>query len=268
MQFALNQATSPNLNFAEFLDLAANLGCVGVEPRNDMKRPLFDGLPASVAGQMVRDRGLEIVGLSQVYPFNDWSPERRREIVDLAETARQCGAPGINLIPRVDGIGTDPDECRGSLRMIIIDLRPILADLNVGGWIEPIGFEKSSIRIKRVLAEIIEELGAGDHFGLIHDTFQHTIAADPDIFAAQTALVHISGISHPDVPLDESQDAHRVLIDETDRVGNVTQIIELQRRGYRGPFSFECTEPAIHALPDLESRLERSMNFLRARIAV
>ncbi|MCB9993541.1 MAG: TIM barrel protein [Hyphomicrobiaceae bacterium] len=267
MDFALNQATVPSLPFIEFLNLASDLGCVGVEPRNDMKCPLFDGLPARDAGQMVADRGLRIVGLSQVYPFNDWSPERRREIVDLARLARECGAPGISLIPRVDGAGTDPDECRDTLRLIVADLLPVLTELNVAGWIEPIGFEKSSIRVKRGLVETIEELGAGDHFGLIHDTFQHTIAADPDIFAGHTALVHISGISDPDVPLDESQDAHRVLIDEADRVGNVTQIIELQRRGYRGPFSFECTEPAIHALPDLQSRLERSISFLQARIA-
>ena len=44
MDFALNQKTAPKLGFAAFLDLAAELGCVGVEPRNDLGRPLFDGI--------------------------------------------------------------------------------------------------------------------------------------------------------------------------------------------------------------------------------
>jgi 2-keto-myo-inositol isomerase len=33
MDFALNQKTAPKLGFAAFLDLAAELGCVGVEPK-------------------------------------------------------------------------------------------------------------------------------------------------------------------------------------------------------------------------------------------
>ena len=44
MDFALNQKTAPKLGFAAFLDLAAELGCVGVEPRNDLGRPVFDGI--------------------------------------------------------------------------------------------------------------------------------------------------------------------------------------------------------------------------------
>ena len=36
-----------------------------------MSRPLFDGAPPERAGAMARDRGLRLVGLSQVYLFND-----------------------------------------------------------------------------------------------------------------------------------------------------------------------------------------------------
>ena len=43
MDFALNQKTAPKLGFAAFLDLAAELGCVGVEPRNDLGRPSSTG---------------------------------------------------------------------------------------------------------------------------------------------------------------------------------------------------------------------------------
>ena len=76
MDLALNQKTASRLGFTAFLDLAAELGCVGVEPRNDLGRPLFDGIAPGRAGDMARERGLRFVGLSEVYPFNDWNDER------------------------------------------------------------------------------------------------------------------------------------------------------------------------------------------------
>jgi predicted xylose isomerase-like sugar epimerase len=63
MDFALNQKTAPKLGFAAFLDLAAKLGCVGVEPRNDLGRPFFDGIEPVRAGEMARERDLRFVGL-------------------------------------------------------------------------------------------------------------------------------------------------------------------------------------------------------------
>jgi 2-keto-myo-inositol isomerase len=58
MQKALNHMTVPNLGYREFLDLAAKLGCVGVEVRNDIARPLFDDLDPAEAGRMALDKGL------------------------------------------------------------------------------------------------------------------------------------------------------------------------------------------------------------------
>lgn len=86
MQTALNHMTTPGLSFVDFLDLAAQLGCVGVEVRNDIDRPLFDGMDAGEAGGLASDRGLRILGLSQVYPFNTWDAEREtavRSLIDI-----------------------------------------------------------------------------------------------------------------------------------------------------------------------------------------
>ena len=108
MDFALNQKTASRLDFAAFLDLAAELNCVGVEPRNDLGRPFFDGLPPARAAAMARARGLRILGLSEVYPFDVWSAERRDAVAGLIETAEAAGAETISLIPRVDF--RDPDD--------------------------------------------------------------------------------------------------------------------------------------------------------------
>src|SRR5271166_4104425 len=102
MDFALNQKTAPKLGFAAFLDLAAELGCVGVEPRNDLGRPVFDGIEPARAGEMAHERGLRFVGLSEVYPFNDWNEDQRAAVASLIETAQAAGAETVSLIPRVD----------------------------------------------------------------------------------------------------------------------------------------------------------------------
>ncbi len=99
MQTALNHMTVPKLGYVPFLDLAAKLGCVGVEVRNDIRRALFDDIDPTEAGRIARDKGLRLVGLSQVYPFNDWTPEREDAVKALIATAKASGAETISLIP-------------------------------------------------------------------------------------------------------------------------------------------------------------------------
>jgi 2-keto-myo-inositol isomerase len=124
MDFALNQKTAPKLCFAAFLDLAADLGCVGVEPRNDLGRPVFDGIEPVRAGEMARERGLRFIGLSEVYPFNNWN-ENRRAAARLIETAQAAGAETVSLIP-VDGRESDGAERATTLRAVLAEIPRML----------------------------------------------------------------------------------------------------------------------------------------------
>jgi 2-keto-myo-inositol isomerase len=125
MDFALNQKTAPKLCFAAFLDLAADLGCVGVEPRNDLGRPVFDGIEPVRAGEMARERGLRFIGLSEVYPFNNWN-ENRRAAVRLIETAQAAGAETVGLIPRVDRRESNGAERATTLRAVLAEIPRML----------------------------------------------------------------------------------------------------------------------------------------------
>ena len=116
LDFALNQKTASRLDFPAFLNLAADLGCVGVEARNDLGRPLFDGIAPGRAAEMARSRGLRLIGLSEVYPFDDWNAERRAAVAALIEAAEAAGAETISLIPRVDVRDPDPKARGGSPR--------------------------------------------------------------------------------------------------------------------------------------------------------
>jgi 2-keto-myo-inositol isomerase len=126
VDFALNQKTASRLGFAAFLDLAADLGCVGVEPRNDLGRPLFDGIPPVRAAAMARDLGLRFLGLSEVYPFDDWNAERRAAVEDLIEAASASGAETISLIPRVDVRDPDAAARGAALCEVLTEIAPML----------------------------------------------------------------------------------------------------------------------------------------------
>lgn len=267
LSFALNHMTVPRLGYAGFLDLAARLGCVGVEVRNDIDRPLFDGLPAAEAGAMARDKGLRLVGLSQVYPFNSWSDEVAGKVRRLIGTAVQAGAETISLIPRNDGTGGANGERQANLRLALKESHPLLVDADMIALVEPLGFERSSLRSKSELVETLDVLGMADRFRLVHDTFHHTLAEGGPMFPDRTGIVHVSGVTDPSLTIAQMEDEHRVLVDARDRLGNVEQIAALHAAGYRGPISFECFSPDTQALADPFAEIGRSMEFISSRVA-
>lgn len=266
MKWALNHMTTPNLGYEAFLDLAAKLGCVGVEVRNDIERPLFDGMEPEDAGALARSKGLRLVGLSQVYPFNAWSDEVAQAVRDLIATAKAAGAETISLIPRNDGAGTAEGERQANLRLAMKNVLPMLEEADITALVEPLGFPVSSLRQKAELVDMIEALGAGHRYKLVHDTFHHTLAGGGAYYPDYTGIVHISAVVDPNVPVEEMQDAHRVLIDGKDRLGNVEQIRDLLALGYDGVFSYECFAPETHALPDPYADIRRSFDFIASQV--
>ena len=76
---------------------------------------------------MARDWGLRLIGLSQVYPFNDGAEGSLAEIARLAETASACAAETISLIPRVDGEGLREGERQATRRDVLAKVLPSAA---------------------------------------------------------------------------------------------------------------------------------------------
>ncbi|WP_138471017.1 TIM barrel protein [Poseidonocella sp. HB161398] len=263
---ALNQKTARHLPYEGFLDLAAGLGCVGVEARNDLGRPVFDGIDPAEAGAMARDRGLRLLGLSEVYAFNAWTPGRADAVAELIATAHAAGAETVSLIPAVmDEFPAAERQERliGAMRQVA----PMLDGTEVVALIEPIGFARSSLKDKAELAAAIAELG-DPRFAMVHDTFQHVIAGQEQLYPALTGMVHISGISDPAAPLDEGDDARRILVEPRDRCGNAGQIRGFLAAGYEGAFSFECTEPGVQESATLAADLRASFELIEARLGL
>lgn len=262
LPFALNHMTTPRLGWQAFLDLAARLGCVGIEFRNDLPGPLFQGAEPSEVAAACRARGLRLLALAEVKMFDDWSDAKRAEAEALMRTAVAAGAEAVSLIPRNDGVATSALERRAALALALRELAPMLRAHGLRGLVEPLGFESCSLRHKAELVEAIETLGAAETFALAHDTFHHHLAGGGPVFAAHTGIVHVSGVTDAALTVAELRDGHRVLVDAEDRLGNLEQIAALRDAGYAGPLSFEPFAASVHALEDAEPALRRSMGFI------
>ena len=267
VSFALNHMTVARASYADLVGIASRLGCVGIEVRNDLPQPLFDGMSPAEAGAMAREAGLRLLAVAEVKRFNDWSDGKRAEALALMRIAAAAGAEAVSLIPRNDNQGMGNGERQANLRVALRELRPMLEDHGLVGLLEPLGFEICALRHKAEAVDAIEALDAAGTFRLVHDTFHHHLAHGGPLFPAHTGIVHISGVTDPDLGLSEMGDAHRVLVDERDRLGNLDQIAALQAAGYAGPVSFECFAPSVHASADPAGDLKASMDFIRSRLA-
>lgn len=262
IHFALNHMTVARLSFQELVALASRLGLVGIEVRNDLPQPLFDGMDPAAAGEHLRKNGLRLLAVAEVKRFNDWSDDKAAEALALMKIAKAAGAEAVSLIPRNDNLGMGNGERQAALRVALKALKPLLEDHNLIGMVEPLGFEICALRYKSEAVEAIEAVGGKGRFKLVHDTFHHTLAQGGPIFPEHTGIVHISGVTDQSVSVSEMRDPHRVLVTAGDRLGNVDQIVALQEAGWNGPCSFEAFSPLVHALSDPASALKDSMDFI------
>lgn len=254
--------TAARSSYQSLLSLASAVGCMGIEVRNDLEGELFDGLTPLAAAEFAQAASLQILALAEVPAFNDLSERAMTMAAKLAKTAAECGAAGISLIPRNDGLDTAKKTRVNNLEQTLIKLASMLEQRKLLGFIEPLGFEQSSLRYKSEVVDVIQRLGLDARFKLIHDTFHHHLAGEQNYFPAHTGIVHISGVTDKSLSVQQMRDEHRVLIDQFDRLNNIEQISALQSGGYAGPVSFEAFSPRVHTLKKPQAALLESCDYL------
>lgn len=255
--------SAPRLDVARFFELARSLGISGVEIRNDLDgNAILDGTAPGAIRAMAEDAGVEIISINALQRFNEWTDAREKEARELAAYARDCGAKALILVPVNDGSGRAEGERQGNVRVSLRALKPILDEHGIIGLVEPLGFQICSLRSKREAVDAINAVGGEDTFRLVHDTFHHTLAGEPDIFPSRTGLVHISGVTDPAIGVDAMLDKHRVMVGAGDRIDNVGQIRALRAAGYGGPFSFEPFAASVHAHSDPAQMIRESMDYI------
>ena len=104
---------------------------------------------------------LRLLGLSEIYPFNDWNEKRRAAVAALIEEAAAAGAETVSLIPRVDLREPDDAATRAaSLSAVLTEVAPMLEGTRVIALLEPIGFATCSMKFQREAAAAIESLSS------------------------------------------------------------------------------------------------------------
>jgi 2-keto-myo-inositol isomerase len=264
MEFALNHMTVAKQSFVELLQLADSLGMIGIEVRNDLPQPLFDGMDPAKAGDLAQEKGLRILAVAEVKRFNDWSNDKAAEALGLMKIARAAKAEAVSLIPRNDNLVMGEAERRTALRTALAALKPMLEDHDLIGMVEPLGFEICPLRYKIEAVEAIDALGATGRFKLVHDTFHHTLAHGGAFYPEHTGIVHISGVVDPSLSIKQMTDAHRVLVDGHDVLGNILQIKALRAAGWSGPVSYEAFATQTHESANPAQDLRASMDFIRS----
>lgn len=268
LSYALNHVVAPRKSFAELVELATTLGLDQVEIRNDLPGvAISDGTPPERMRELAEATEVRILSINALQRFNDWNEERAREAARLAGYARDCSAAALVLCPVNDASWRRSDQERlDGLRQALRALAPILAEADIVGLIEPLGFAESSLRLKGEAVEAIEELELGERFRLVHDTFHHYLAGEARLFPEWTGLVHISGVEDASLPLERTRDEHRVLVGANDLSGALLQILALME-GYSGAYSFEPFARSVHGLGDIAGALELSMHWIDREIA-
>jgi len=255
-------------SFANLLALASETGCIGVEVRNDLGGALFDGAQPVVAGQKASEHGLRLLTLSEVSAFNDMSDRAFESANELATIAAECGADAINLIPRNDGEAISSKTRTQCLRDTLVKFAPVLEQHGVVGFIEPLGFEQSSLRSKSEVIDVLTELELTDRYKLVHDTFHHHLVGGGPVFPEHTGMVHVSGVVAENLTASTMRDDHRVLVDKKDVLNNLEQLSSLYSNGYSGPVSVEAFASEIHNIDEPEFALSECFRYIESNLAV
>lgn len=263
--FSLNHRVTPTANLSSFFDLAASLGVTDVEIRNELPGvAIADGTPPETVRREAEGRGLTVLSINALYPFNIWNEERSAQAARLVEYAAACGARGIVMCPLNDpSYRASDDERLAAVSQALAAIAPMLRKSGVVGLVEPLGFPECSLRLKREALDCIDAVGGADVFRLVHDTFHHHVAGETGIYPDRTGLVHVSGVTDANVSTSDMKDAHRVLVDGGDRLDNVGQVRQLVEGGYAGPLSFEPFADSVSNAADIRSLLADSMDVLR-----
>ena len=262
MRFSLSHILAPRQTPAQFFAMARTLGVTDVEIRNDTPNVVGTIAPAEVKAA-AQAAGVTLLSINALYPFNVWNEERRVQTEKLAAYAAACGAEALVMCPLNEGNPVSQE----ALVEALVAIKPILLAHGIKGLVEPLGFEVSSLRRKADAIAAIQAAGGEGLFKLVHDTFHHHLAGETEFYPEWTGLVHISGVADAGVPVADMLDAHRVLVDKRDRLGNVAQIRALQAAGYNGAYSFEPFATEVQELADPQTALADSMGWLREQVA-
>lgn len=270
IQFAMNRTCAPQLPLKAFIDLARAAGIHALEIRNDINGLEFaDGTPAVELKKLLNDAGLAVASVNALQRFNDWNADRAKEARALVTYTAALGAPGIVLCPaHLESDNWSGEEAELRLRDGLTQLRPILLEYGVTGYVEPLGMKSSTMKRQRMAVQAVSDIDGWDAYRLCYDTFQYFRCGDTQLHPERIGLTHISGIARLELVSEELTEPDRGLVFTGDRVHNISQLLELKASGYSGYVSFEPFSPETQRDPGLGSKLRASLEYVAGAVGI
>ncbi len=271
-RISLNRIIYPGLSLEEFFKLAAELNVSKVELRNDLPGAgIIDRYSPEQVKEFAKRYGIQIITINALQHFNVKSllPNLLEELRELVNLSVSIGCGAIVLCPHNDihdkrGAEERFRETVGALKAFA----PVFEESGLMGYVEPLGFEESSLRSLMTAMKAIQESG-DRHYKIVHDTFHHHIG--PDTFEtleneydiSYTGLIHVSGVES-DISINQYRDAHRILVASADKLKSREQIEKLVALGYEGDISFEPFAEEIQQMEieDIKTAINASIEYI------
>jgi len=271
-RFGLNRIMCPTLDMEEFFQLTNELGLNWVELRNDINGGNIIG---SYSIQEIRDLAkqyhIQICSINALQRFNNLEEidKTKEELNSLLTLAKNINCQAIVLCPmNEEDDHRCPEEQVHETIYILKELINVFEDFGIMGYIEPLGFNSSSLSSVITAMKIMKEVGYKG-YKIVYDTFHHAIGPDGlNLLAREydiqfTGLMHISSIT-AEIPIDQYQDKYRNMDFSRDRMNNKEQIEFLVNRGYQGIISFEPFAEEIQKLDkkQLKAKINQAIDYL------
>ncbi len=272
-RFCINRKIAPNLTLESFFRLVKQCGLSKVELRNDMAGgKVTDNLNDDQLNALAMQYGIEIVTLNALGMFNlleDKSRLLKRTEALLAQ-AKAIHSKAVVMCPQCDAGDRRSDvQKREDTRAALQLLAPLFKQYGVEGYVEPLGFNISSLRSSLLAQAIIRDSGAP--YKIVLDTFHHYLADvdqqafDAQIQVEQIGLVHLSGVE--DLRIKGALgDEERIMLSDKDRLASRAQVQNLERLGYRGCYAFEPFSSQLNSWTegDIEREIRQSIALLQS----
>jgi 2-keto-myo-inositol isomerase len=244
-----------------------------VELRNDLPGAgIIDEYSPEQVKELSEKYGIRIITINALQHFNVNSllPALLKELQELLRLSISIDCGAIVLCPHNNvKDGRSSEQCFKETVEALKEFAPFFAEHGLMGYVEPLGFEESSLRSLVTAMKAIQESGYEEHYRIVYDTFHHHIGPDSleslgnEYDVSYTGLIHVSGVES-EIPTSQYRDAHRLLIEAADKLKSREQIEKLVALGYEGAISFEPFAEDIQQmeLEDLKTAINESIEYI------
>lgn len=271
-KFGLNQIICPFFDLKTFFKLAKELGLNWVELRNDITGcNIFNSDTAREIRSLSNRFNIRVCSINALQQFNYLKEiyKTKEQLNCLLDLAEKINCPAIVMCPmnRNDDFRSPERQFRETVSCLK-ELAPLLKKKDIQGYIEPLGFETSSLSSIITAMKAIREVRY-EGYKIVFDTFHHAIGPDNleklnnEYDIKLTGIIHVSAIT-TDISKEKYKDEHRNIDFKNDKLRSKEQVDCFIKSGYNGIISFEPFARDLQELDieELKNRINKAIKYL------